>query len=389
MKALVLSGGKGTRLRPITHTFAKQLIPIANKPILFYGLEAIAQAGIKEVGIVVQAQPGPKGLEFGPAAAEIREAVGDGGRFGLKVTYILQEAPLGLAHAVKISETFLKEEPFLMFLGDNLLKEGLNGLVREFEKEKPAAQILAVKVPNPSQFGVVEVDRGGKVVRLVEKPAKPKSDLALAGVYLFDKRVFKAISTLKPSARGELEITDAIQRLVDDGLPVLCRKVEGWWKDTGKLEDLLEANRLILEGLIGNWPQPNEDRQIVGGAGKPAAGMVLEKRLVNVSNSKIEGRVELGKDAVIKDSKIRGPVVIGPGARIENSYVGPFTSIERGVTIKDAEIEHSIVLEGAVVESVKPIHDSLIGQHVKVVRTGARPAAYRIMAGDSSQIEIP
>ncbi len=366
MRALVLSGGKGTRLRPITHTFAKQLIPIANKPILFYGLEAIAAAGIKDVGIVVQAQRGPDGLEFGPAAAEIREAVGDGSRFGLAVQYIRQEAPLGLAHGVKIARSFLGDEPFLMYLGDNLLKEGLDGLVRDFERQKPAAQILAVKVPNPSQFGVVEIDAQGRVLRLSEKPKEPKSDLALAGVYLFDKTIHEAVAAIKPSFRGELEITDAIQWLLDHGHKVLCRRVEGWWKDTGKLEDLLEANRLVLDGLAESPPSAYE-----------------------LKDTKIEGRVVIEAGASLIGSSVRGPAVIGADSKIVKSYVGPFTSIASDVTIEEAEIEHSIVLKGAVVRGVRPIQDSLIGQRVELVRSPARPAAYRVMAGDSSRLEIP
>jgi glucose-1-phosphate thymidylyltransferase len=355
MKALVLSGGKGTRLRPITHTSAKQLIPIANKPILFYGLEAIAAAGIKEVGIVV-----------GDTQAEIRAAVGDGSQFGIKATYIPQDAPLGLAHAVKISKDFLKDSPFLMFLGDNLLKESLKPLVDEFQAKKPSSQILVAKVPNPQSFGVVEL-KGGKVVRLVEKPKEPKSDLALVGVYLFQKEIFEAISHIKPSGRGELEITDAIQWLVDNKRTVIAREIEGWWKDTGKLNDLLEANRLIHETLKGEiHPTAKVDKA-----------------------SRLDGRVVLGKGAVVEKSVIRGPVVIGENTRITGSYIGPYTSIYYDAVIENSEIEHSIVLEKARISDIRRIQDSLIGQRVEVVKSAARPEAYRIMVGDSSRVEIP
>jgi glucose-1-phosphate thymidylyltransferase len=356
MKALVLSGGKGSRLRPITHTSAKQLIPICNKPILFYGLEAIARAGIKEVGIIV-----------GETQNEIRAAVGDGSQWGVKVTYIPQEAPLGLAHAVKISKKFMGDSPFLMYLGDNLLKEGLDGLVKDFQAKKPSAQILVAKVPNPSSFGVVELDAKGKVTRLVEKPAKPKSDLALVGVYLFTSSIFKAIDHIKPSGRGELEITDAIQWLVDDEQTVITKHIDGWWKDTGKLIDLLEANRLIHETL-----EASTHRQAsVDG------------------DSRIEGRVVLEKGAQVIDSTIRGPAIIGANARIVKSYVGPYSSIYHDTVIENSEIEHSIVLEHAKVRNIRRVQDSLIGQRVEVIKSGVKPEAYRIMVGDSSRIEIP
>ena len=355
MKALVLSGGKGSRLRPITHTSAKQLIPIANKPILFYGLEAIARAGIREVGIVV-----------GDTAPEIRAAVGDGSAFGFKATYIPQEAPLGLAHAVKISRPFIGDSPFLMFLGDNLLKEGLEPLLEDFELRKPNAQILVAKVPNPSAFGVVELE-GERVVRLVEKPSEPKSDLALVRVYLFDRTIFEAIEHIKPSARGELEITDAIQWLVDHQRKVLTKHIDGWWKDTGKLSDLLEANRLILESLKHS----------------------VDKDAHVDALSRIEGRVALGPGSRVVQSVIRGPAVIGANAQLIKSYVGPYTSIYFDTVVENSEIEHSIVLEHARIRNIKRIQDSLIGQRVEVIKSPVMPEAYRIMVGDSSRIEIP
>jgi glucose-1-phosphate thymidylyltransferase len=353
MKALVLSGGKGTRLRPITHTFAKQLVPIANKPILFYGLESIAQAGIREVGIVV-----------GDTRAEIERAVGDGFRFGLKATYIPQEAPLGLAHAVKIAEKFLAGDDFVMYLGDNLLKESLSSFVEEFKKAKPDAQILVTRVPNPQQFGVV-VLKDGKAVKLVEKPKDPPSDLALVGVYIFTSAVFEAVNAIKPSARGELEITDAIQHMVDQGRVVRPHTVTGWWKDTGKLEDLLEANRLILETV------------------SPSVAGTVD------AESRIEGNVVIQKGARIEKSVVRGPAIIGENAVVRRTFVGPFTSIYHDVLLEDAEIQHSIVLEHSRIVNVRPLESSLIGQRVEILQTSSKPSAYRIVVGDSSRVEIP
>ncbi|MFN3966545.1 MAG: glucose-1-phosphate thymidylyltransferase, partial [Endomicrobiia bacterium] len=336
MKALVLSGGKGTRLRPITHTFAKQLVPVANKPILFYGLEAIAECGIKDVGIIV-----------GETKNEIISAVGDGSKFGIKVTYIEQPEPLGLAHAVKISQSFLKDEEFVMYLGDNLIKDGIKSFVEKFKENKPNAQILLAKVPNPQQFGVAEL-KNGKVVKLVEKPKQPKSDLALVGVYMFDKNIFEAVNNIKPSWRNELEITDAIQYLIDNGYTVEPHIITGWWKDTGKLEDMLEANRIILETL-------------------------KEENLGTVQNSKIEGKVIIQKDAQIINSTVRGPAIIGERTKIINSYIGPFTSIYYEVLVENSEIEHSIVLEKSRIKDIKRIEDSLIGQNVEIIKSDKKP----------------
>jgi len=352
MKALVLSGGKGTRLRPITHTSAKQLVPIANKPILFYGLEAIAEAGIKEVGIIV-----------GETKKDIRDTVGDGSKWGLKVTYIEQEAPLGLAHAVKISESFIGSDDFVMYLGDNLIKDGIVSIVNDFKKNKPNAQILLADVPNPQQFGVA-VLKDGKVVLLEEKPKEPKSSLALVGVYMFDRNIFKAVNSIKPSARGELEITDAIQYLVDNKFTVNPHIVQGWWKDTGKLEDMLEANRIILE---------TKKKEILGYVD---------------AESKIEGNVVIGKDARIINSCIRGPAIIGEKTTITDSYIGPFTSIYFNCSVSNSEIEHSIILENSIINDIKRLEDSLIGQNVRIKKTEKKPAAYRIMVGDSSKVEI-
>jgi len=351
VKALVLSGGKGTRLRPITHTSAKQLVPVANKPILFYGLEAIAESGINDVGIIV-----------GDTKNEIKSAVGDGSKFGIKVTYIEQEAPLGLAHAVKIAEDFIKGDEFVMYLGDNLIRDGIKALVDEFRKEKPNSQILLARVPNPQQFGVAEL-KDGKIVRLVEKPKQPKTDLALVGVYMFDKNIFEAVNNIKPSWRGELEITDAIQYLVKKGYNVIPHIISGWWKDTGKLEDMLEANRIILDTL----------RPCNSGA---------------VENSTIDGKVVIQKGAEVKNSTIRGPAIIGENCKILNSYIGPFTSVYFNTVVENSEIEHSIILENSHIKDVRKIEDSLIGQNVEIFKSRKKPVAYRIMVGDSSKVEI-
>ncbi|HOM73125.1 MAG TPA: glucose-1-phosphate thymidylyltransferase, partial [Armatimonadota bacterium] len=313
MKALVLSGGRATRLRPITHTSAKQLVPVANKPILFYALEAIRDAGITDIGIIV-----------GHTAEEIKAAVGDGERFGVKVTYIPQEAPLGLAHAVKIAEPFIKDDRFVMFLGDNLIRDGISEVVSRFQEESPNAHIMLARVRNPQDFGVAELN-GTKVLRLVEKPKEPKSDLALVGVYLFDSTVFEAVNAIKPSARGELEITDAIQYLIEKQYTVHWHLVSGWWKDTGKLEDMLEANRLVLETI---------ERRIDGEVDE---------------SSQIDGRVVVEKGTQVVNSVIRGPAIVGEGCKIENSYIGPFTSIYNRVKITSSEVEHSIILEDSCI----------------------------------------
>lgn len=350
MKGLILSGGKGTRLRPITYTRAKQLIPVANKPIIYYGIEAIAGAGIKEIGIVV-----------GDTKDEVKAAVGDGSRWGIRIEYIEQDAPLGLAHAVKVSRDFLGDDRFIMYLGDNIIKDGIDTLVDEFRTRKPNAQILLAHVPNPSQFGVAEID-GERIVRLEEKPKKPHSDLALVGVYMFDANVFKAVDAIKPSWRGELEITDAISWLVDNKFAVTHHIIKGWWKDTGKLEDLLEANRIMLD-------LAEQDLR-----GKVDA------------DSKVHGKVILAEGAVIENSTVRGPAIIGARAVIRNSYVGPFTSIGEGARIEDAEVEHSILMDDAVIENIPTrIDGSLVGRGARVGRAGGQPRALRFMLGDQSE----
>ena len=353
MKGLILSGGKGTRLRPLTYTSAKQLVPVANKPVLFYGIEAIAAAGIRDIGIVV-----------GDTQAEIRAAVGDGSRWGVRVEYIEQDAPRGLAHAVKISRDYIGSEAFVMYLGDNLLNKGITHFVEEFEREKPAAQILLTRVPDPQQFGVAQL-QDGRVVRLVEKPKEPIGDLALVGVYMFGPEVFESVNRIRPSFRNELEITDAIQDLIDRGLTVRPHLVDGWWKDTGKLEDMLEANRLILDTF---------ERRIEG--------------TVDAA-SRIEGKVVVEAGAVVERSVLRGPAIIGRGARVVHGYVGPFTSIGADVEIRDTEIEHSIVLEGSCLRDLaNRVIDSLIGRNVRIYREPVKPSAYRFMLGDNSEVGI-
>jgi len=352
MKALILSGGKGTRLRPITHTSAKQLVPIANKPILFYALEAIAEAKIQEVGVVV-----------GDTKREIQEAVGDGARWGLQVSYIEQQAPLGLAHAVKIAEPFLGNQPFVMYLGDNLVKDGIRSLVEEFMRLRPNSQILLARVRDPQRFGVAEL-REGRVVSLEEKPASPKSDLALVGVYMFDKTIFEAVHAIKPSERGELEITDAIQYLIDKGYEVHPHIISGWWKDTGKLEDMLEANRIMLEAITSR-----------------VEGEVDEA-------SHLIGKVVVEQGAKIVASTVRGPVIIGKCCRIVNSYIGPFTSIYHDTLVQNSEIEHSIILDHSRITDIGRLEDSLIGKNVEVFRSDGKPKAYRLMLGDSSQVGL-
>jgi glucose-1-phosphate thymidylyltransferase len=353
MKGLILSGGKGTRLRPITFTSAKQLVPVANKPVLFYGIESIRDAGITDIGIVV-----------GDTRDEVMAAVGDGSSFGVKVTYIEQEEPLGLAHAVLVSEGFLAGDSFVMYLGDNLILGGIKELVAEFDRDRPNAQILLASVPNPNQFGVAEL-KDGKVVRLVEKPEKPMSDLALVGVYMFDKTILEAVKGIKPSARGELEITDAIQYLIDKGYNVHPHMVNGWWKDTGKLDDMLEANRMVLDSMA----------------------MRIDGYVD--SGSKVEFKVVVEKGAEVVNSVVRGPAIIGSGARVVNSFIGPFTSIDKNVQVLGSEIEHSIVLEGSTITEVdRRIEDSLIGRNVEVGKSPLKPTAYRFMLGDNSKVGL-
>ncbi|MEU7690493.1 glucose-1-phosphate thymidylyltransferase [Microbispora hainanensis] len=352
MKALVLAGGSGTRLRPITHTRAKQLVPVANKPVLFYGLESIAAAGIGEVGIVV-----------GDTHAEIEAAVGDGSRFGLQATYLRQEAPLGLAHAVLIARDYLGDDDFVMYLGDNFIVGGIESLVERFRQRRPSAQIMLTRVSDPRQFGVAELDQDGRVVGLEEKPREPKSDLALVGVYLFTPAIHDAVAELKPSWRGELEITDAIQWLIDAGHEVEPAVISGYWKDTGNVADMLEVNRLVLESL---------ERRVDGHA----------------EDCELIGRIVVEAGASVRHSRIVGPAVIGPGTVIDRSYVGPFTSIGADCVVSGSEIEYSIVLARSSIEGVRRIEASLIGHDVEITPAPDTPKAHRLVLGDHSRVQI-
>ena len=354
LKGLILSGGAGTRLRPITHTSAKQLVPVANKPVLFYGIEALVETGVTDIGIVIAPQTG----------SEIREAVGDGSAFGARVTFIVQDEPRGLAHAVLTAEEFLADAPFVMYLGDNLLRNGISDLVDAFRSSEPDALILLTQVPDPSEFGVAELD-GDRVIRLVEKPKDPPSDLALVGVYMFGPAVFEAARAVEPSWRDELEITDAIQWLIDGGKRVESRLVRGWWKDTGHLEDMLEANRLVLEDI---------ERRIDG----------------ELVDSRVEGRVVVEDGARLEGSLVRGPAVIGSGSRIHDSYIGPYTSIAPEVTVKGSEVEHSILLSGSrVTHLAARMEASLLGRNATLARGDGLPKTLRLIVGDNSEIAIP
>jgi glucose-1-phosphate thymidylyltransferase len=354
MKALVLSGGKGTRLRPITYTSAKQLVPVANKPVLFRVIEAIRDAGIDEIGIVI-----------GDTGHEIRQAVGNGRHWQVRITYIEQAEPLGLAHAVKISRDFLGDDRFVMFLGDNCIQGGIIPLVSQFSDRGYNAQIVLKQVRNPRQFGVAELDETGRVVQLAEKPPEPRSDLALVGIYMFDEHIWEAVEEIRPSFRGELEITDALQWLIDHDYMVYPYIHDGWWIDTGKKDDLLEANRLILDEV------------------QPEVKGYVDR------NSHLIGKVIVDDGAEIINSTIRGPAIIGEHTRILNSYVGPFTSIYHHCLIEDSEVEHSIVLEQSSIRDLPHrLEDSLIGRNVEIGRSPLKPKAYRLMLGDNSSVGV-
>ena len=354
LKGLILSGGAGTRLRPITHTSAKQLVPVANKPVLFYGIEALVEAGVTEIGIVIAPQTGD----------EIREAVGDGSALGAEVTYIPQAEPLGLAHAVLTAEEFLGTDSFVMYLGDNLLRDGMTGLVEAFRRNEPDALILLTRVLDPEHYGVAELD-GERIVRLVEKPKDPPSDLALVGVYMFTSKIFDAAKAIEPSPRGELEITDTIQHLIDTGHTVEQHRVKGWWKDTGQLADMLEANRLVLEDL-----EPRIDGELI--------------------DSKVEGRVVIEAGARVTNSTVRGPAVIAAGSTVTDSYVGPYTAIDTGCEVIHSEVEHSILLAGASIRDLPSrMEASLLGRNVRVSRAEGLPKTLRMMVGDASELTLP
>lgn len=353
LKGLVLSGGRGTRLRPLTHTAAKQLVPVGNRPILFHVLDNLKNAGINKTGIVISPETGDA----------VREAVGDGSSWGMLVEYILQKEPLGLAHAVRIARPYLGSDPFVMYLGDNLIGSGIGGYREKFECSRATALILLKEVDNPSSFGIAEIDENQRVARLVEKPKNPKSNLALVGIYFFTKAIHAAIDRITPSWRGELEITDAIQMLLNDGDEVLSDRVPAWWLDTGKKDDLLTANTVVLD----EWVMRKIDGEID-------------------SQSQVTGRVQLGTASRIINSTVRGPVVIGNNVVIENSFVGPFTSIGGGCRIKSSVLEHCVLLEYARIEWVDRLEDSLIGKNSTVVKSQHNHQAYRLMIGDDSEV---
>jgi glucose-1-phosphate thymidylyltransferase len=354
LKGLILSGGRGTRLRPITFTSAKQLVPVANKPVLFYGIEAMAEAGIRDIGIIIAPETGD----------EIRATAGDGDQFGVRLTYIVQDEPAGLAHAVLTAQPFLGDSPFVMYLGDNLLQGGMEDLVQAFRDHAPEALILLTPVPDPQNYGVAELGTNGSVVRLVEKPPEPTTDLALVGVYMFTPLIHAAARSIKPSGRGELEITDAIQWLVDNGQRVEPHIVRGWWKDTGRLEDMLEANRLILDTVV---------RRIDG----------------DLHETQVDGRVVVETGARLERATVRGPAIIGAGALVRDAYIGPYTAVGRHCVIEGAEVEHSILLEGSSVRHLDGrMESSLLGRDVAISRGDRQPRAYRFMVGDKSEIGI-
>ncbi len=359
LKGLILSGGKGTRLRPITHTSAKQLVPVANKPVLFYGIEAMAEAGIEDIGIIIAPETG----------REIELAAGDGSQFGVRISYIIQDEPAGLAHAVLTAEPFLEESPFVMYLGDNLLQGGIADLVAAFRASEPDALILLTPVSDPENYGVAELAPApegeiGRIVRLIEKPEEPETDLALVGVYMFTAGIHDASREIEPSERGELEITDAIQYLVDSDLRVEPHIVQGWWKDTGRLEDMLEANRLILDNLSER----------------------IEGELID---SQVDGRVVIEPGARLERTTVRGPAIIGADARLSDCYIGPYTAIGEDCTISGAEVEHSILLAGCTVSDLDGrMESSLLGRNVTIRRGDRQPRAYRFMVGDNSDISI-
>lgn len=354
LKGLILSGGKGTRLRPITHTSAKQLVPVANKPVLFYGIEAMAHAGIREIGIIIAPETGE----------EIREVAGDGSRWDVQITYIPQASPDGLAHAVLTAEQFLADSPFVMYLGDNLLQGGIDDLVAAFTAEQPDAMILLTPVKDPEHYGVAELGPDGRIVALAEKPPAPRTDLALVGVYLFTSLIHTAARSITKSPRGELEITDAIQWLVDQGRRVDPHVVQGWWKDTGRLADMLEANRLILDRV-----------------GRKVEGEIIE--------SEVEGRVVIEPGARVERARILGPAVIGAGARLSDCYIGPYTAIGEGCVVEGAEVEYSILLSGSSVRHLDGrMEASLLGKDASICRGDRQPRAHRFLIGDNSTVEI-
>jgi glucose-1-phosphate thymidylyltransferase len=356
MKGLVLAGGSGTRLRPLTHTGAKQLVPVANRPILFYVIDNLVDAGIRDVGMIVSPETG----------AAVRETVGDGSRWGIQITYIVQNRPSGLAHAVKTAQAYLGDSDFCMFLGDNLIGTKIVAAVRAFQAApEVAAAVMLKEVPNPSQFGVAEVDAAGNVVRLVEKPKEPKSNLALVGIYLFRPSLFAAIERIKPSARGELEITDAISMLIEQGHVVRFERVQSWWLDTGKKDDLLLANDTVLD----DW--------------------LVHDMLASVdAESRLSGRIRVPKSAQIVRATLRGPIIVGERARIVDAHIGPFTSIGDDVVVERSCVDHSIILSGAHIRDISRLEDSVVGRRVVVQPGDSRQGALNLLVGDDCRVEL-
>ena len=358
MKALITSGGKGTRLRPITHTSNKHLIPIANKPMIHYAIEAVAEAGIKDIGILYNPDTGD----------EIMKALGSGSQWGVKFTYILQESPMGLAHVVKVSQEFIGDAPFVFYLGDNVVVGGIRRFIDDFLREKPNCHLVLSKVHDPERFGVAEI-KDGKIISVEEKPKRPKSQYAVTGIYIYDFTIFEAVNAIKPSPRGEFEISDAHQYLIRKGYSIGYSEITGWWKDTGKPEDLLEANRLTLDRVIGD--------------GDPVINGSVD------NNSDIAGKVIIGKGAQVINSSIRGPVIIGDNTVIENSYIGPFTSIYYGCHVKNSEIEYSIILEKCkIIDADIRIERSLLGREAEIVKCHSKPRTQKFIIGDQSIVEL-
>jgi glucose-1-phosphate thymidylyltransferase len=355
LKALILSGGRGTRLRPLTHTTAKQLIPVANKPLIHYVVDSVANAGIAEVGVIIAPETGD----------DVREVIGDGSAWGVNVTYILQETPAGLAHAVKTARDFLGDSPFVMYLGDNLIGMEIRGFLEEFEAEHTEAVILLKEVHDPQRFGVAEVRDDGEIVRLVEKPKSPPSNLALVGVYVFSPEIHKAIERIRPSGRGELEITDAIQELIDSGKKVKSHLLTSWWLDTGKKDDMLEANRVVLDEMIHT----------------DIKGKV-------VSGSKIIGRVAVGKGSLIESSTVRGPAIVGENTVVRNSFIGPYTSLGNDCLIENTSVEFSVILDDSKVLDIERLEESLVGKKSTICRDGSQHKALRVHISDDSEVKL-